>query len=176
MSNHRIEKYTGLCSRAYALAVLEDLINHADEGEQIGVIFIDIDFFKRFNDRRGHNLGDKMLWALARMMENVIGRDGAIARYGGDEFLIVMQETTLVLALQKAEMIRESALNVTVESNGKPLEPLTLTVAVSCFPDDGETATKLLEEADLAVITGKNNGRNRVLSARNPLWRDAPPY
>lgn len=176
MANHRIEKYTGLHSRAYALAVLEDLINHADAGEQIGVIFIDIDRFKRFNDRHGHNLGDKMLWELARMMEDAVGRDCVVARYGGDEFLIIAQETGLLCALQKAKIICERAATVTIEKDGQKLEPLTLTIGVACFPYDGETALKLLEEADLAVIIGKNHGKNCVLPARNPFRRDAPPY
>lgn len=176
MPNHRIDKYTGLHSRAYALAVLEDLINHADEGEQIGVIFIDIDFFKRFNDRHNHNLGDKMLWKLARMMENVVGRECTVAHYGGDEFLIVAPEASSFAALQKAETIRKRAATVTIEKDGQKLEPLTLTLGVACFPDDGDSVTKLLEEADLALIIGKNQGKNRVLPARNPLRRDAPPF
>ena len=63
-----------------------------------------------------------------------------------------------------------------LNSKEKIIGPLTLTIGVSCFPDDGETALKLLEEAQLAVIIGKNHGKNCVLPARNPLRRDAPPY
>ena len=158
------------------MAVLEDLIAHAEAGECVGVIFGDIDRLKSFNDRYGHSVGDQMLWALARMMEAVVGRDVVVARFGGDEFLVVAEKLDATQSLKLAEVIRAGAAGVVVEHNGEQLGPLTLTLGVACFPDDGDSALKLLEEADLAVVIGKNHGKNRVLPARNPLRREAPPY
>ena len=158
------------------MAVLEDLIAHAESGECVGVIFGDIDRLKSFNDRYSHSVGDQMLWALARMMENVVGRDVVIARYGGDEFLVVTEKLDATQTLELAEAIRVGASGVTIEYQGQQLGPLTLTLGVACCPDDGDSALKLLEAADLAVVTGKNHGKNCVLPARNSLWREAPPY
>ena len=109
-------------------------------------------------------------------MEEIVGGNLVVARFGGDEFVVVVPDSGTSETLELAELIHARATRVTLEYEGEIVGPLTLTIGVACFPDDGETALKLLEEADLAVIIGKNHGKNCVLPARNPLRRDAPPY
>lgn len=108
-----------------------------------------------------------MLWGLARMMENVIGHDGVISRYSGDEFLIIVPNAGTAETLELAERLRTEAADVTLELNGNTVGPLTLTIGVACFPDDGASLTELIEAADLAVYAGKWRGKNCVISARD---------
>lgn len=177
MANSNLDPLTGLYNRAFAQAALDEFIAIAAKNDgNVGLIYFDIDDLKRFNDRFNHNLGDLYLIELARRVEEVVGGNRIVARIGGDEFFIVVPDSGTDETLELAELIRKSAASVTLENEGETVGPLTLTIGVSCFPDDGETALKLLEEADLTVIIGKNHGKNRVLPARNPLRCDAPPY
>lgn len=175
MENSNIDPLTGLYTRVFAQSALDELIANTQVGENVGLIYLDIDKFKDLNEIYGHYNGDAYLQGIAteiqRLAENYL-----VARFGGDEFAISMPGANQEKALELAENIRASIEKFVVEFETYSLGPLTVTIGVSCFPDDGETALKLLEEADLAVIIGKNHGRNCVLPARNPLRRDAPPY
>ena len=176
MDNSNLDPVTSLLSRQFAFAKLDKLCLHAARDKtQFGVLLIDIDNFKPVNDQNGFNVGDFCIKAIAQEIQRVAA-SCISARFGGNEFAVFVSDANLEIALALAEDIRASAATVAIEYEGEIIGPLTLTIGVACFPDDGETALKLLEEADLAVIIGKNHGKNRVLPARNPLRRDSPPY
>ncbi len=156
--------------------MLGDFIRHAAEGARIGVISIDVDNFRDFNEYFGHLTADEMLVTLARTIESCVAREGSVAREGGDEFLILVPDYSAAQTLELAETVRQCVAAIATENHVKLLSSLTLTLGVACFPDDGKTALEVVEEADLAVTIGKNHGRDRVVPARNPLRRDAPPY
>ena len=154
--------------------MLEDLVNHAVEGEQIGVIRIDIDHLKQPCEIFGHAAGDGAITTIARAVENASGDNCTIARFGGDEFLIVAAEFGVEKTRKLAEAIRMSGANVSIEANGYKFECPTLTIGVACFPDDGADAKEVLDAADVCCYVGKKRGGNRVISARDTLRREEP--
>ncbi|MBI1216632.1 MAG: diguanylate cyclase [Alphaproteobacteria bacterium] len=127
------------------------------------LMMIDIDFFKKFNDAYGHQIGDQVLRLVARtLVENVKGRD-FVARYGGEEFSVMLPETPLVGGVKVAEMLRRSVenkevVNKTTEEN---LGRITLSIGVSEYRE-GEGVSELIERADAALYNAKRTGRNRV--------------
>ena len=167
MSRHRTDPLTGLSTRAYAQAMLEDVVAHAFQGERIGIVLLDLDNFKSFNQIWGYMMGDVILMAMARMIDSIVGRDYVAARLGGDEFLIVMPNAEANETLALAGQIRAGAASVLIEDEGRTVGPLSLTGGVACFPDDGDSAQMLLEAADAAHFWGKNSGKNCVVAARD---------
>ncbi len=145
--------------------MLEDLVNHASEGEQISVIFVDIDDLKWPCDNFGHAAGDGSIQAVARAIEEIAGGDCTVTRFGGDEFLIVAPDFRVEKARKLAETIRLSNANVSLEANGCEFECPTVTIGIACFPDDGATAPELLEAANAALTQGKARGKNCVVAA-----------
>jgi len=124
---------------------------------------IDIDFFKNYNDAHGHQAGDLILQRIAKeMMENTRVSD-IVCRYGGEEFVIICPELEKRAALQMAEKLRQIVENIelpSIENHEK--SKLTISSGVASFPDDGETAFRLIRNADKALYKAKETGRNRV--------------
>jgi diguanylate cyclase (GGDEF)-like protein len=127
------------------------------------LIMIDIDFFKNYNDAHGHQAGDLILQRIAKeMMENTRVSD-IVCRYGGEEFVIICPELEKRAALQMAEKLRQIVENIelpSIENHEK--SKLTISSGVASFPDDGETAFRLIRNADKALYKAKDAGRNRV--------------
>jgi diguanylate cyclase (GGDEF)-like protein len=148
------------------------------EGLGLSALMIDIDHFKKFNDRWGHEMGDIVLDHVAGLIRNSVKYRGEAYRYGGEEITVLLPNTTAPEALATAENIRElvyrNALVPQSRDGGDPL-PLSVTVSigVSCFPDvDG---SMLMVAADQALYTAKKEGRNRaVLYERKENDRSGP--
>ena len=129
----------------------------------------DVDYFKKFNDKWGHQTGDQVLRLVASCMtSNVKGRD-LVARYGGEEFAILLPNTPLENAAKIAEQIRTSVegKRLRKRSTNEDLGVITLSIGVAQFaPND--TVGGLIERADQCLYIGKRNGRNRVIDERSP--------
>ncbi|MFP4300159.1 MAG: PAS domain S-box protein [Spirulinaceae cyanobacterium] len=157
---------TGLFNRRY----LEESFNQEIERAQrhhheIGVIMIDIDHFKRFNDTYGHEAGDRVLQTVGKLLKESIRNSDIACRYGGEEMTLVLPESSLEDTSQRAEMIREAIMNLAVTCNGEPIETITASFGVASFPQHGTTITTLLHLADTALYRSKTNGRNQVTVA-----------
>jgi diguanylate cyclase len=157
---------TGLANRKCFDAELDRAIAQAREsGEPLTVCMIDIDRFKVFNDKWGHQTGDHVLRLVSHCLsENVKGRDTA-ARYGGEEFVIVLPQTTLSDGVGLANKIRAAveAKKLVKKSTGDVLGTITISVgAAQLGPHD--TAASVTERADTCLYAAKNSGRNRVVS------------
>jgi diguanylate cyclase len=127
------------------------------------VLMIDLDHFKRVNDSYGHLFGDQVLCAAAKMLTGVIkGRDVA-ARFGGEEFVVLLPETPERGALALAEQFREAFSRAKVRRTGsdKVVDKVTVSMGVAC-PDPGESLEATLDRADAALYRAKNEGRNCV--------------
>lgn len=137
-------------------------------GEDLCLLFIDIDHFKTFNDTCGHQAGDEVLRLVARSFtDNTKGRD-LPARYGGEEFAVILPQTALVHAVNLANQIRRSVegKKIVNRSSGESMGKITLSVGVSRFrPDEG--ADSFIARADEALYAAKRQGRNRVVSEAN---------
>ncbi len=127
----------------------------------LAVLMMDIDNFKNFNDTFGHNIGDQVIQAVARMCRKGLRSSDIIGRYGGDEFAIILPETTLEGALQTAEQIRSLIETVEVETQGK-VTHVTSSLGLAIFDGKNMTLDDLLICADRALYSAKHMGRNCI--------------
>jgi diguanylate cyclase (GGDEF)-like protein len=167
LSNQSIrDPLTGLFNRRYMEETLRlELLKSIRKGTGLGIIMADIDHFKEFNDSHGHGAGDTLLVLLSAFLTKKMRASDVICRYGGEEFLILLPETSLEDAVKRAENIREEIKTLIVEYRGQVLGNVTLSLGVSAYPDHGAESEHLLMTADAALYRAKNEGRDRVVSA-----------
>ncbi|WP_226505096.1 bifunctional diguanylate cyclase/phosphodiesterase [Pseudomonas sp. MWU16-30317] len=128
-------------------------------GGMLAVMFLDIDHFKRINDSLGHDAGDELLKAIANLLRNATrGQDDVVARFGGDEFCVLLSLRTRDEARMMAQRIM-TAMKNPIELAGRRMV-MTTSIGISLFPDDGNSTEALLKNADLALYQSKGNGRN----------------
>lgn len=136
-----------------------------EKEEELCLLMIDIDYFKRFNDNHGHVVGDNVLKLLgATLKENIKGRDTA-ARYGGEEFAVILPDTRLSDAVQLADKIRQHVAEKRVinRRTGEELGRITISIGVGRLVQD-EPLGQLIARTDEALYTAKREGRNKVVS------------
>ncbi|MEO8751304.1 MAG: diguanylate cyclase [Casimicrobiaceae bacterium] len=161
------DKLTGLYNRHYLNARFEQELARAKRGQQpLAIIMFDIDHFKRFNDTFGHAAGDHVLRELARVVSHSARKSDVACRYGGEEFVLFLPETTAALALRRAEEIREAVKGLRLEWEGKPLGGVTASAGIATYPEHGDDPGSLMRFADRALYQAKELGRDRVVLAR----------
>jgi len=160
----------GLTNIANRRRLNEFLKQEWNRGRRIGsllsLIFVDIDFFKKYNDHYGHQSGDDCLVNVANILESSLARStDFVARYGGEEFVAILPETGSEASLGIAEKIRRNVEQADIPHVASDLDRhVTLSLGVaSMIPVDGVTADDLLKAADAALYAAKENGRNRVV-------------
>jgi diguanylate cyclase (GGDEF)-like protein/PAS domain S-box-containing protein len=157
---------TGLFNRRYMEESLErEVLRVKRRGASLGVIMMDLDHFKRFNDTFGHKAGDAMLSALADVLKKHTRREDIVCRYGGEEFLVILPETSLELTRERAELLREVVSQLQLEYLGQSLGAITISLGVAAFPEHGSTGEEIILAADAALYHAKKKGRNRVVVA-----------
>lgn len=157
---------TGLFNRRYMEESLEREIRRATRRKTtVGIIMLDLDHFKRYNDDFGHEVGDAILRTFGTFLSAHI-RGGDIAcRYGGEEFTLILPETSLEETQERAEQIRGEIKKIQVDSNGHSFGNLSASLGVAIFPEQGEMAESILRAADVALYRAKSAGRDRVVTA-----------
>ena len=130
-----------------------------------GLILLDIDHFKDFNDTFGHAAGDQVLKQLADLLMRHVRGEDVVCRMGGEEFLMILPETDGGVTLQRAEAIRAAVELMNRGEDRQRMGPITVSVGVAAFPEDGAAREELLEKADQAMYRAKRSGRNRVESS-----------
>ncbi|MGH8727494.1 MAG: diguanylate cyclase [Burkholderiales bacterium] len=159
---------TGLFNRRYLEEALErEVLRCARKKRALGMIMLDLDHFKTFNDTSGHEAGDAMLKALSYFLLDNVRAEDIVCRYGGEEFLLIMPEASLDLARQRAEQLRQEVKGLTVQHEGNALGTVTLSLGVAAFPQHGATVNDLLRAADAALYSAKQEGRDRVAVSAN---------
>jgi diguanylate cyclase (GGDEF)-like protein len=161
------DQLTGLFNRRYMEESLDrELRRSARTRRPLGLILIDLDRFKSFNDSHGHEAGDRLLRAVGHFLQKRM-RGGDIAcRYGGEEFVFVLPEASLDATADRAEQLRQEVKELHVMHRGRQLGPITLSLGVAVFPDHGTTAVELLRAADAALYRAKAEGRDRMVVAK----------
>jgi diguanylate cyclase (GGDEF)-like protein/PAS domain S-box-containing protein len=155
---------TGLFNRRYLEETLERELNRVKrQGTSLGVIIMDLDHFKRYNDTFGHSAGDELLSALGILLKSFIRGEDIACRYGGEEFLLIMPGTSMEIALERAESLCLSVKEM--HQNHQGLKPTTLSLGVAVYPDNGDTGLQLIQSADAALYQAKQAGRDRVVKA-----------
>ena len=127
------------------------------------LLMIDIDHFKKFNDKHGHIVGDEVLKFVAKNVRKIVRGNDSIARIGGEEFAVILPKTPLLGAVTVAENARASISRLKLERKGKSekLETITVSIGVSQYKQ-GESLEEFVNRADQALYFAKNSGRNRV--------------
>ena len=160
---------TGLYNRRYMEDALERYLNIAERnGSATSVIMIDLDHFKRLNDAHGHAKGDAVLRDVAAQLMASVRPADVVARYGGEELIVIMPGCDLDDAMLKAEVLR-SRIEGLSELHGAPV---TASLGVATVPQTASTMSDLVPMADAALYAAKQDGRNRVKAASR---RQAPP-
>jgi diguanylate cyclase (GGDEF)-like protein len=158
------DEMTGLRNYRYFKEALASVHHQAQSFQkQYGVIFIDVDHFKKFNDRNGHPAGDQVLKGVAQLLKNMARNEDLPARYGGEEFVMLCRDTTASEAAVRAELIRNAIESHPFEhGEHQPLGRVTASIGVAGFSEHGSTAEAVLQHADEALYQAKQSGRNQV--------------
>jgi diguanylate cyclase (GGDEF)-like protein len=128
----------------------------------LAIVFLDLDHFKKFNDVFGHDAGDMVLRSLADVFRQHFRADDVICRYGGEEFAVILPESSAKGAAERANDLRASVKKVSLRHKGNTLDRVTLSIGVSAFPDDGSEPEDLLKVADERLYQAKAKGRDRI--------------
>lgn len=154
---------TGLLNRRR----LDEALNRQVQGPEPGplaCLMIDIDHFKRFNDEFGHEAGDMVLQHVATIMLDIIGDQGQVYRFGGEEFTALLPETDEAGAVLAAERLRNQVAAAPLAYHGRLLSHITISVGIAASPQDGPVAN-LISCADASLLEAKSRGRNLTICA-----------
>jgi diguanylate cyclase (GGDEF)-like protein len=161
---------TGLFNRRYLEETLEREVQRANRNHQpVGIIMIDIDFFKTINDTYGHEAGDAALRELGGFLLTHVRREDIACRFGGEEFILILPGATLLTTRTRAEFLQDGLKRLHIQHNGQQLEGLTLSLGVAMYPDHGTTGMAVVHSADMALYRAKQAGRNRIEMGQEEL-------
>jgi diguanylate cyclase (GGDEF)-like protein len=163
------DSLTGLFNRRYLEESLERELAHASRNHRpLGLIMIDLDRFKSYNDQLGHPAGDELLRSIAALLKHGVRAGDIACRYGGDEFAIILPGAALEITRARAIELLESVKRLHAGSGKEQRQPVTLSTGVAAFPEHGSTAHVLLHAADVALYQAKAQGRDRAVVAVIP--------
>ena len=159
----RLDELTGLYNRRSASERIEiEMARTGRTNRPFALVMVDVDEFKAINDSRGHECGDEVLRQLAGLLRSQVRSQDVVARWGGDEFLLILPETSREGALVLAEKLRR-AVTATADTE-ECAAPFTVTLGISVYDRLG-AASECIRDADEALLEGKRTGRNRVVVA-----------
>lgn len=154
---------TQLLNRLYLEQTLSQEIKRALRGVYpLVVMVMDLDYFKKINDGFGHPAGDVMIQSFAQLIKAEFRLYDYKYRYGGEEFLLILPNTTLEAARKKANQLLLKTKEMQVQFNGNTLPTITVSIGISCFPENGDNAGALISAADAALYQAKAQGRDRI--------------
>jgi diguanylate cyclase (GGDEF)-like protein len=157
---------TGLFNRRYLEETLEREIHRSARiGQSLGIIMFDLDHFKGFNDRFGHDAGDAVLQSIGLFLSKNTRVDDIACRYGGEEFILILPSSNSKDTELRAEQLRAAVKELKVTHLGRSLGTVTISVGVATFPLHGNLPAQLVAKADGALYQAKKRGRDRVVVA-----------
>ena len=159
-----IDVLTGLYNRRFLEDYARKLFAIARRRAQpVGLLMMDLDHFKNFNDVYGHEIGDRILRHFAKTVTTCMRETNLAARYGGEEFVVLLPDTGPKSCALVAERIRKAVMVMVVPSNtDRPLPQVTVSMGIAVFPDHGQTLEEVVQASDKALYESKRAGRNRV--------------
>jgi diguanylate cyclase (GGDEF)-like protein len=159
------DSLTGVFNRRYFSNRLSEEISRFNRYKQpFSILMIDIDEFKKHNDTHGHLIGDKILKILGATILSSLRNLDIAARYGGDEFILLLSQTPKIDAVNIANRIKENIEKAYLSYQEElTFSDITVSIGLASFPDDASSATELIEKADQALYLAKKSGRNRLV-------------
>lgn len=163
---------TGLFNRRFFEEAAERELSRAKRhGRPLVFMMLDVDHFKRFNDTHGHDAGDYLLREVGQLLRRSVRQSDFACRYGGEEFVLILPESPLQEARQRADQIRQGFHALGLSHQGKVLGPVTVSIGIAAHPDHGSDRDVLIRCADEALYRAKNEGRDRVVIAPSAASR-----
>jgi diguanylate cyclase (GGDEF)-like protein len=157
---------THLFNRRYLEETLEREIKRAARAQNpVGVIMLDVDHFKNINDTLGHATGDDVLQKMGEFLAGQVRKSDVACRYGGDEFVLVLPNTSLETTRERAEQLRCEVKTFFRERGVPASGDVSISLGVAVFPDDGPAGEAVLKAADVALLSAKRAGSDRVIVA-----------
>lgn len=167
---------TGLYNRRYLEEMMARETRRAVRAEYgLGVLMLDLDHFKKFNDTFGHDAGDTVLRQTASFLAKSVRAEDFVCRFGGEEFVVILPMADLAASEARAERIRSHVRELTVLHQGQSLGMITVSVGVAALPLHGTTSKELIEAADAALYRAKRDGRDRVAVAEARPTAESEP-
>jgi len=164
---------TGIANHRYLQEFLHQrVLEAARTGQELGVIMIDVDHFRSFNEEEGHDAGDEVLRLVADAIKVCVRPYDLAARYGGEEFTVVMPGSSEQSTLAVAERIRQRVESQSYLTRSGRDRHVTVSVGCACYPQGGVDAGDILKAADVALFEAKRSGRNRVVSFKGQTTFD----
>ncbi|MCX5893421.1 MAG: diguanylate cyclase, partial [Deltaproteobacteria bacterium] len=160
---------TGLFNRRYLEGTLErEMARVKRKGSTLAILMFDLDHFKLINDSFGHEAGDAMLAAVGKLLGESVRQEDVPCRYGGEEFALIMPETTAETAHLRAERLRKLIGKLRLHNHSRQSMQVTASVGVATWPEHGATVEEVVRAADAALYQAKRRGRNCVVQAFDP--------
>ncbi|MGV8949025.1 MAG: GGDEF domain-containing protein [Candidatus Paracaedibacter sp.] len=154
---------TNLFNRRYLEETLQRELHRAQRhSTPVSIIMIDIDHFKNINDTYGHDGGDEVLARIGLLLQKYYRKSDIACRFGGEEFILVLPEMNLDIAVERAETIRLAAESLRLTLRGQEMKGLTISLGVATYPQHGMSIEALISAADKALYRAKSSGRNRM--------------
>lgn len=150
--------------RQYELLFRRELSCHKRQGKPMALGMIDLDHFKHINDEHGHEFGDQILKTVADAFKEPLRNNDILGRFGGEEFILILPETTLQQAVAIAERMRQALRSAAIIKDGQAIG-ITATFAMTAVYDKDENLSDIIRRADNALYKGKRDGRDRVMEA-----------
>ncbi|HEY8548482.1 MAG TPA: diguanylate cyclase [Vicinamibacterales bacterium] len=164
---------TGLFNRRYMEESLEREMRRAARGQHpVGIIMLDLDHFKGFNDSYGHEAGDTLLRLVGQTLQRSVRAEDIACRYGGEEFTLILPEASLADAAARAKAVRDSIRGLCIEYRRQQVASVTVSAGVAIFPDHGPTGDAVLRAADAALYQAKAAGRDCIMINRGGTFSE----
>jgi diguanylate cyclase (GGDEF)-like protein len=164
-----VDPLTGLFNRRYLDETLRRELSRAErETLPLSIIVLDVDHFKRINDEFGHDAGDAVLRTLGYEIKRYVRDSDVACRFGGEEFVLLLAGCDKHTAAQRSNVLLDTIRAMDVPRASQAIGPITASLGVATFPEDGNAADALIQAADRAMYTAKRSGRNRVILAGAP--------
>ncbi len=169
----RFDALTGLYNRSFFFTTMEQEIRRSDRmGRGFTMLMVDLDDLKPVNDTFGHQWGDKLLRAVADTVRRTVRFTDAAARYGGDEFVVLLPETDAAGGYVVGEKLRRDIAALTLHAADRNVRS-SVSVGLVAYPDDGNTIEQLVAAADVAMYEAKRRGKNRIVGYQTRTERVA---
>jgi diguanylate cyclase (GGDEF)-like protein len=155
---------TGLYNRRYMEEALQRELSRAERKHtKLSIVMIDIDHFKQFNDIYGHEAGDELLVKLAEFFRLKIRQTDVFCRFGGEEFIMILPESTTDDTFKRVDQFRDEVKSMSIYFRNQRLPAVAISMGIATYPDHGINTNDLIQIADKALYKAKQEGRDRVI-------------